>query len=850
MSVLGIDLPREHRSRSKLIKALLLSGLLSVLFAGNLAAQQTTAQPDPPLPTASQPDPSSTTTNTDSAASTVNDPDPLPPVVTHAPDAGDFTLSHPNERDFVKHLIEDQKDIWTSPSRLQPSDFKWIVPFSGIAAGLFVSDPSSSWGLYGPHANAFNTFSNAGLFTAVGLSGSAYLWGRITKNEHMRETGVLATEAMIDVLALQYPMQYATGRLDPLQSHFQNDFFQGGTSFPSNHAALTWAFASVLAREYPNPLTVIGAYGLAASVSMARAEAGQHFLSDVFIGGLIGYETGKHVYNKRHKIAEDEAVEYAPNPNDLASTYVPLDSWIETDMERLISWGYIDNDFIGIRPWTRLSCARMIAELDSDTDGTPDLPPLIAETLKDLRVEFANELLALEGKPVEDVKVTSLYTRAMGIAGPPLDQNNLGESIVNDLGRPYEEGFNNYTGFVARADDGRFAFYVNGEYQYAPSAPAYPLAARQAIAFVNQVPLLPGTPIPAVNQFTLLDTYVTTPLFGTDISIGKQSLYWGPTEAGSFAISNNAQPFWMLRLNRSEPFWFPGVSRLLGPFRFDNFFGGLEGHNTFPESPYMYGQKVSFKPLSYIKIGRFQLFKNAEMGFTRTTVFAGQNHVPLTFGSFWNSFTSFNNVSDQAKNSRNDPGARFTTFDFNWQVGRWATLYVDMLTHDELLPLVTFRRTAFNPGVYLSHLPHFPKLDFRVEGLTTNRQTHSAEGAYFFYYEVLYRNLYVNDGSIIGNWIGRDANGYAAWTTYTLNPRASIQLSYRGEKQSAQYIPYGTTQNIGSVGAIFRAQKQLEVKSFLQYEKWLVPILNPTRQTDVAVSVQLTWFPGNLGLKH
>ncbi len=794
--------------------------LLVTTLATDLAAQQSGAQPDPP---------------------------PVP--VSQVSDQ-DLTLPHPNERDFLKHLAQDQKDIWTSPWHLKAGDFKWLVPVSGITAGLFVSDPSSSWGLASYHANAYNTASNAGLAAAAGLSGSAYLWGRITNNEHLRETGVLATESMIDVLGLQYATQYSTGRLTPEQSHFQNDFFQGGTSFPSNHAAITWAFASVVAREYPNPVAEIAAYGLATGVSLARVEASKHFLSDVFVGGLIGYETGKHIYNQRHDKSRDELIETAPNPEHLASTYVPLDSWINTAMFRLITRGYIDSAYVGIRPWTRMSCARMISELDADNDGTPNLPPDIAATVKDLRVEFADELSALEGKPVESIQLSSVYTRAMGIAGQPLNDNNLGESIVNDYGQPYQEGFNNYTGFTARANDGSFAFYVNGEYQHSPSAPAYPLQAREAIASVNNEPVQPGVPFPAINQFRLLDTYVITPLFGQDISIGKQSLDWGPTQAGSFAISNNAEPFWMLRINRSEPLWIPGISSVLGPFRFDNFFGGLSGHTQFPQSPYMYGQKVSFKPLSYISIHGVKPFKNAEMGFTRTTVFAGQNHVPLTLGSFWNSFTSFGNVSDQAKNSRQDPGARFTTFDFNWQIGGWASAYVDMLTHDELLPLVTFRRTAFNPGIYLSHFPHLPKLDFRVEALTTNRQTHSAGGAYFFYYEVLYKNLYLNNGDLIGNWIGRDANGYCAWTTYTINPLTSIQLSYRGEKQSAQYIPFGTTQNIGSLGAIFRIQKQMELKSFLQYEKWLVPVLNPNRQTDVAVSVQLTWFPSKVGLKQ
>ena len=101
----------------------------------------------------------------------------------------------------------------------------------------------------------------------------------------------------------------------------------------------------------------------------------------------------------------------------------------------------------------------------------------------------------IEGKPIESIELSSVYTRITGIAGQPLNDNNLGQTIINNYGRPYQQGINNSTGFTARAEDGRFAFYVNGEYQHAPSAPAYPLLTRQVIASVNHDPLQPATTV-------------------------------------------------------------------------------------------------------------------------------------------------------------------------------------------------------------------------------------------------------------------------------------------------------------------------------------------------------------------
>ena len=81
-----------------------------------------------------------------------------------------------------------------------------------------------------------------------------------------------------------------------------------------------------------------------------------------------------------------------------------------------------------------------------------------------------------------------------------------------------------------------------------------------------------------------------------------------------------------------EPTNIPLLSKFLGPFEMSNYFGPLYGHE-FPVGPYMFGQKVSFKPT-----------ENLEFGFTRNDVFGGEGHVPITFGSFWNAFTSFNDV--------------------------------------------------------------------------------------------------------------------------------------------------------------------------------------------------------------
>ncbi len=760
--------------------------------------------------------------------------------------AVDSSVRHPNESQFFLHLAEDQKDIWTSPFHLKPADTRWLVPMGGVATGLFLTDPQSSYAMRLNNQHLLNVASDAGVFSAAGMTGAMYLWGHMVHDERARETGVLATEAMINAVAVDYATKVATGRERPFPSNFQNKFFHGGTSFPSDHAAVTWAFAAVVAQEYPRPVTVIGAYGLALGVSLARAASDQHFLSDVFAGGLLGYQIGRHIYKTRHNANLDDDLKIvaeqtsAPRPGNVASTYVPLDSWIYPAMESLVARGYINTAFLGLRPWTRMACAHMLLEMDKNVENHGDLPPEVHRLKQSLDAEFGDELAAWDGRPVDSIHLDSVYTRVTDIAGRPVnDSYHFGQTLINDYGRPYWQGVNNITGFSASANDGRFAIYVNGEYEYAPTIPGYPLSVRQVIANVDLNPVQPPASFSA-NQFRLLDTYAVARFGGMDFSVGKQSMWWGPSESGAFLMSDNAAPFWMLQINRTDPMNVPGLSKVLGPFEVSNYFGALQGHQ-FPVGPYMFAQKASFKPT-----------ENLELGFTRNAVFGGQGHVPITFGSFWTSFTSINDVPPPIKFSRKDPGARHASFDFSYRLPklrRWLTLYSDSLVHDDVSPVSAPQRSAVNPGIYLSHVPRLPKLDFRAEAVYTNIPGQTVAKGQFIYWEIIYHDLYLNNRSLMGNWIGREGNGYQAWSTYHLSPQSSIQVGVRNSKIADDFIPGGSTQWDWNVSAMLRVRKTLELKSFLQYETWLVPVLAPTRQSDFTSSVQLTWWPTGVGMR-
>jgi len=89
-----------------------------------------------------------------------------------------------------------------SPAKVRFSDAQWLVPVSGITAGLFVTDSDFSRHLsQNPTTiNHYKSLSNAGLGALIGGAGGMWLLGHVRHNEHWSETGFLAGEAVVNSL--------------------------------------------------------------------------------------------------------------------------------------------------------------------------------------------------------------------------------------------------------------------------------------------------------------------------------------------------------------------------------------------------------------------------------------------------------------------------------------------------------------------------------------------------------------------------------------------------------------------------------------------------------------------------
>jgi hypothetical protein len=558
------------------------------------------------------------------------------------------------------------------------------------------------------------------------------------------------------------------------------------------------------------------------------------------------------------------------------SPYIPVDSWIYPAVLRLYSLGFLDHVYLGMRPWTRASLTHMLGDAEANIEDAGEGP--LTDEARKLYAALTRELdrdsdASCAGHGGQ-VRVESTYTAARGMSGTPLyDSFHLGSTIVNDYGRPYENGFNNYSGASGYAIAGRFTLYLRGEFQGAPAATGYSAALAQklstidATTFLNSATGLPYSqttipmgPIPTATQGRFLEAYVSAQFLNHVISFGKQDEWLGPAQGASMAYSNNAENIYAFHINRIEPLYVPGLSRLTGPFRYEFLVGPLRGHTLMPNplypgtatnpqpnvinpgNPWVHVEKVSFRPT-----------ESLEFGFSRTIVWGGEGHSPVTIANFVRGFFSIAAPSPQTKDGRTDPGARFSTFDCSYRLPHlrnWLTLYTDAEAHDEVNPIDAPQHSPLAPGLYLSHFPGAPKLDMRAEAdytdppirpVVDNGQPVAA--GQFEYWEQIERQGYTNQGQIFGSWIGRQAKGGQAWLTWHLSGNEWFQVGYRRQKSASDFISGGTTLDDVNLQLVKRLGPDFELNAFFSGEHYKAPIYLPGGQTVTSTTIQLTWFP-------
>jgi len=194
------------------------------------------------------------------------------------------TPPHTGIRALFHNLIEDYQHL--------PS--KQNLYLTAIGGGLAAAAHPADTGLNArlrSHYDTVNTVFAPGKYFGdtpeqVALSLGTYAIGRIFDQPKTSHLGMDLLQAQILTETLVQPLKFAVRRERPDGSNHQ--------SFPSGHAAVTFAGATVLERHvgWRNSLL---AYAAASYVAMSRLHDNRHYLSDVVFGAAVGSIAGRTV---------------------------------------------------------------------------------------------------------------------------------------------------------------------------------------------------------------------------------------------------------------------------------------------------------------------------------------------------------------------------------------------------------------------------------------------------------------------------------------------------------------------------------------------------------------------------
>ena len=216
--------------------------------------------------------------------------------------------SDPGKQPFFRNFAHDEWTMWSSPFRKSSYSThtvkKYVIPFALISTALIATDTHTEELL--PNTEDQRVWSGrisqlGAAYTLAGASGAIYAIGEFTGNKHVRETGWLGLEAIAHTQLVVFGIKQITNRRRPIDEESRAGFWSGGDSFPSGHAATSFAVATIFAYEYRDHIAVpVTAYAVATLVSLSRVSARRHWVSDIFVGSSSGFLIGRYVYKHHH----------------------------------------------------------------------------------------------------------------------------------------------------------------------------------------------------------------------------------------------------------------------------------------------------------------------------------------------------------------------------------------------------------------------------------------------------------------------------------------------------------------------------------------------------------------------
>ena len=243
----------------------------------------------------------------------------------------DSVFSFRSEKGYFPLLLDDFGEQITAPFKMNTKQLLMTGAGIGITAILIHFDPKiDDWARVQKQKHYWISRTSP-VITRFGGDWGVYsviasgLISATLNNEKGVQTSLLATQAMITSGVWVNIIKILTGRERPIATYafskveggmwygplarYDQDAAKKPVSaydaFPSGHTATIFSIATVVAEQYKDIKAVpIICYSAASLVGISRLIEHQHWASDVFVGGIMGYLCGRQVvahYNKMNQ---------------------------------------------------------------------------------------------------------------------------------------------------------------------------------------------------------------------------------------------------------------------------------------------------------------------------------------------------------------------------------------------------------------------------------------------------------------------------------------------------------------------------------------------------------------------
>lgn len=411
----------------------------------------------------------------------------------------------------------------------------------------------------------------------------------------------------------------------------------------------------------------------------------------------------------------------------MTSINVDLGSWVYLSLERLISIGLIDSALMSTRPITRLEAARLFVEAinsfkykEIDEELYKAVENILTKAKKNFKDEFA--ILEVTG----GIKAMSFIK--------PIDEIDFTYGFLDGEYPVY-----NNEGIVYGTKNNHFLMFSSKSKLFNTVSLYY-----QPYFIYNQ-----NLKNEEETEFDLQKAYLKVNISNIEFEVGRDSLWWGPGYHGSLLLSNNTEPFDMLKISNPRPILLPMMLRYLGPLKTTFFLSKLEDERPILD-PYLYGLRVNIKPIPSL-----------ELGVSHIAIFGGED-VSLRFSEIIEILYSNQNLTGD-KESNQQFAIDLSLWIYNPDnivpFLRSFKFYTEFGAEDTGTPP---DRRAFLFGILFKDLFLTGKADLRIEYADTSPSSVPTA----WYQHVSYPASY--EGRVFGHHVGSDAEDIFIRTTIYL----------------------------------------------------------------------------------